>query len=488
MFGSALLFAFLPVAVSPEAEGVSSKGISSWIDTCERTIDSLHGFVLLRHGKVVAEGSWKPYDTLNEPHFLSSHTKCFVTTAIGMLADEGKIDLDERVLDILKDKAPAKPSENQRQVRVRDLLTMNFGAKEGDCRPHDLDRDWIAPILATDPERRPGELYSYDSGATHALGVIAARRAGMPLFEFLKKRLFDPLGIEKAWTTYDPEGNMCGAWGLHATTREIALMGQFHLQEGLWNGRRLLSRQWVQLATAKQTWSGESPTDRQEKNDWLQGFGFNWWRCRHDCYRADGAGGQYTIVMPDQDAVLSIHADVRDMQQVLDAVWDFVLPALKDAPLAADESAAAALKARCASLALKPVPGAKEGAKGGFYGREFAFDKAPTGIRSVQLDETKNGWTLTMKTAGGVFALPVGFGEWKRDRMVFSARKHQPLCDCVGVQPVVASGAVQTDGSLWVRVMLLNGPRKIDLVFKRKMFRPAVECEMLGLGKFSAKL
>ena len=91
------------MAASPEAEGVSSAKLIRWIDACEREIDCLHGFVFLRHGKVIAEGSWKPYDTLNETHFLSSHSKCFVTTAVGFLVDEGVLDLDERVIDILAD-------------------------------------------------------------------------------------------------------------------------------------------------------------------------------------------------------------------------------------------------------------------------------------------------------------------------------------------------------------------------------------------------
>ena len=132
-----VLLAFLPLATSPEAEGVSSRRLLEWIDACERDIDCLHGFVFLRHGKVVAEGSWKPYDTLNETHFLSSHSKCFITTAVGILVDEGKLDLDERIVDIVPDLLPAKPSPNLQFVRVRDLLTMNFGATNGECWSRD---------------------------------------------------------------------------------------------------------------------------------------------------------------------------------------------------------------------------------------------------------------------------------------------------------------------------------------------------------------
>ena len=123
------------LAETPESQGVSSRAILSWIDACEKELDAVHGFVLRRHGKVIAEGSWAPYDTLNRTHMLYSHSKSFTSTAVGFLVDEGKVDLDERVLALFPDKAPANPSENLRQLRVRDLLTMNVGAKHTDAEP-----------------------------------------------------------------------------------------------------------------------------------------------------------------------------------------------------------------------------------------------------------------------------------------------------------------------------------------------------------------
>ena len=485
MIASALLLAFLPYASSPEAEGVSSRQVGEWIDACERELDTLHGFVLLRHGKVVSEGAWAPFDTLNVPHFLSSHSKCFITTAIGFLVEDDKLDLDERVVDIFPDKIPSNPSENLRMLRVRDLLTMNTGTVR-DGWLDDVDGDWTKAILAKELVRRPGNGFRYDSGATHLLGVIVTRRSGKPVMEFLKERLFSRIGIEKVWTTYDPTGEACAAWGFNMTTREISLIGQLYLNKGVWNGRRLFSEEWARLATTKQTWSGKKQSERQEKNDWLQGFGFNFWRCQHGCFRADGSAGQYTIVFPEQDAVLSINADVPDMQRVLDVVWDRLLPAFAKAALPEDPEAATTLRKRTAGLALKPVGGVRTGGDE-FLGKTFAFKEAPADIRDMRLEGASEGWTLRLTTPAGAQTVPVGFGSWVRGRMKFSARKHEPLGEIVGEREVATSAAVQGDGSIVLRMHLLGGTHRMDLRFRKRLFRPTVEGNMNGIGAFKVR-
>ena len=484
MFASAML-AMMPVASSPEAEGVSSRRLVEWIDACERDLDCLHGFVFLRHGKVIAEGSWKPYDTLNETHFLSSHSKCFVSTAVGFLVEDGKLDLDERLVDVLSDLVPKNPSPNLQSIRIRDMLTMNFGATTERIWPDgNTDIDWPKAALARKVENRPGLAFRYDSFSTHLLGVVIARRAGKPFWDFLRERLFSKIGIDKAWTTYDPRGNPCVSWGMNMTTREISRIGQLYLDKGMWNGERILSEDWVDLATAKQTWSGKNQADRQEKNDWVLGFGFNWWRCQHGCYRADGAGGQFTIVMPKYDAVLSINADVEDMQKVLDVVWERFLPALKPSSLPEDADAARELRHRCESLELKPVAGRREGLDPAFCGKDFTFDP-PAGkrIHGIRLDTAADGWTLRMKTDAGVFDVPVGFGKWALSGMRFSKNNYEVLGDMIGLRKVAASAAVQENGALKLRIHLLEGTHKIDMTFRRKMFKPVVEGHIEGLGK-----
>ena len=456
--------------------GVCFASVESWIDACERELDAMHGFVLLQHGEVLAEGTWKPYDTLNGTHRLYSHSKSFTSSAVGFLVDDGKLDLDERVIDILPDKAPENPSDNLKALRVRDLLTMNVGAAKTDAERNDADGDWEKAFLANTIDVCPGTCFRYDSGATYTLAAIVERRSGRRMMDLLQERMFGPLGIVKAWTTYSPSGTPCGGWGMNMTTRELSKFGQLYLQKGLWNGRRILSEEWVTLATSRQTWSGAISVRGEDGNDWHQGYGFQFWRCRHGFYRADGANGQYTIVMPQHDAVLSIHAGLGDMQKEIDLVWEHIVPML-----AKGERPGAAAKARCASLELPTVKGAREGAER-YCGRDYLLEANPKGLKSVRLETAADGWTCRVTTATGAYALPIGYGVWKRGSIRFTDKPHESLGAIVGDQPTAGSGAVQANGAFSVRAWLTEGPQKFDFTFAETSGVTFVSGRLSGIG------
>ena len=442
---------------TPESQGVPSAAIVSWLDACEREIQypsSLHGFVIVRHGKVIAEGTWAPYDTLNRPHMLYSHSKSFTSTAIGFLVDDGKLDLDARVLSFFPDKAPKNPSDNLRALRVRDLLTMNVGASVSDPQKKNPDGDWVRIFLANDVDREPGTVFKYDSCATHMLAAIAERVTGMKLMDFLKARLFSPLGMTSPWSTVSPTGVACGGWGMNMTTRDLARFGQLYLNQGMWEGKRLISREWVALATARQTWSGAIAVTGEDGSDWHQGYGFQFWRCRHNAFRADGAMGQYTIVMPEQDAVVSIHAGLRNMQQEINLVWDHLLPAFGPKPLPEDAAAQQALAARCKYLKLPVQTGSA--AAPALPCSNAIISNNPFDYANATLEKATQGWTLVR--ADGQ-RLAIGDGEWAVTKYDFSKSNVEALFALVGTRDVAASGAWTAPGIFTVRWHLLGAPQ-----------------------------
>ena len=439
---------------TPESQGVPSDAILRWIDACEREIkapNGLHGFVILRHGRTIAEGTWAPYDTLNRPHMLYSHSKSFTSTAIGFLVDEGRLDLDARVLSFFPDKTPANPSPNLLALRVRDLLTMNVGASFSDAERKDIEGDWVKAFLANDIEKEPGTVFKYDSCATHMLAAIAERVSGMKLMDFLKARLFDPLGMKSPWSTVSPTGIACGGWGMNMTTRDLARFGQLYLDHGMWNGQRLLSREWVVAATSRQTWSGAIGVTGEDGSDWHQGYGFQFWRCRHNAFRADGASGQYTIVMPDQDAVISINAGLRDMQQEINLVWEHLLPAFGPKPLPEDPAPQQALAARCAALALPVQKGSAEPSP--LPLKDARVSKNPFNLTNAALEKTKQGWAL-VRPDGVRFA--IGDGSWAVTPYTFSKSNVEALFALIGTRDVAMSGAWTAPGVFTVRWYLLG--------------------------------
>ena len=446
---AASAFALMEPA-TPESQGVPSEAILKFIDGCEKTFDAgdlgaMHGFVIVRHGKVIAEGSWKPFDTLNETHMLYSHSKSFTSSAIGLLADRGKIDLDERIVDIFSNEVPAKVSENLAQLRVRDLLTMNVGKKDHLLRD---GGDWVKEFLSKDFFRKPGTGFKYDSDATYMLAAIVEKKSGMKMMDYLQKNMFDQIGITKAWTTCSPQGIPCGGWGMNMTTRELARFGQLYLNRGDWDGKRVLSSDWVSLATTRQTWSGWQNVGVKalgEGTDWEQGYGFQFWRCRHGAYRADGAGGQYTVVIPEKDMVVSAHAGLGDFPKELDLIWDNLLPVLKDAPLAENPSAQKKLADRLAKLAIKPVEFAR--ARKWTTPFEFSLRENSRGFKSVRFDPKDGGGCIcTLVTRAGEQKFPAGTGEWQEGSIRIDTENYEGLGAYIGEHTTMASCGFVTGG------------------------------------------
>ena len=333
---------------SPEAQGVSSAGVLAFVEALDK-VDVMNSVMVLRHGNVVAEGWWAPYDA-QSPHSLYSLSKSFTSTAVGLAVGEGKLSIDDEVLKFFPDDAPKDPSGNLKSMRVSDLLRMSTGHQTEPARKP--DEVWTRTFLAHAVPFKPGTHFLYNTPATYMLSAILKKATGMDLFDYLGPRLFAPLGIEGATWDKSRDGISLGGYGLKIRTEDIARFGQLYLQKGKWEGKQLVAEAWVDAATARQTSNGSSP-----RSDWDQGYGYQFWRCRHGAFRGDGAFGQFCVVMPEQDAVLVITSGVKDMQNVLNLAWEHLLPAMKPSSLPADDEAAKKLAQRLKSLAVRTVEG-----------------------------------------------------------------------------------------------------------------------------------
>ena len=342
---------------APEAQGVPSAAVLAFVEAADREAKSMHSFMLVRHGHVVAEAWWKP-EGPEKPHQLWSLSKSFTSTAVGLAAQEGKLKLEDKVLSFFPDEAPAEPSEHLRAMTVKDLLTMTCGHdKEAKLSLTDTV-PWVQAFLAQPVPHAPGTHFLYNTPGTHMLSAIVRKATGETVLDYLQPRLFDPLGIAKPEWPASPQGNTIGGWGLFLKTEDIAKFGQLYLQKGQWQGKQLVPESWVALATAKQV-----PNDAGKKepalSDWAQGYGFQFWRCRHGAYRGDGKDGQFCIVLPEQDAVVAITANTGDMQKQLNLVWEHLLPALQAGVLHDNPEGRAKLEERLTSLSAGAAPAPK---------------------------------------------------------------------------------------------------------------------------------
>jgi CubicO group peptidase (beta-lactamase class C family) len=313
---------------TPAQQGVDGTGIDRFVAALAPLSGvEPHSLMVLRHGHVVAEHWWQPYEP-QTPHLLYSLSKSFASTALGLAVAEGLVDLDATVLSYFPEHDAAVTDERARRIRVRHVAAMASGHDD-----ETIDRalaagegDMLLGLLLVPPDHEPGTVFAYNQPCTYALSAIIQRVTGDTLTAYLRPRLFEPLGITAAGWRRDRLGRDLGYAGLYVPTEAIAKLGQLYLRHGAWAGGQLLSPQWVALATRAHV-----ATNRPDP-DWDQGYGFQFWRSRHG-YRGDGAFGQFMLVLPEADAVVAITSQSPDMQGLLDAVWAHLLPALTaDAP------------------------------------------------------------------------------------------------------------------------------------------------------------
>lgn len=311
--------------VTPESVGIDSGDIEWLLDQLESGFTEPHGLMIMRHGKICAEGWWNPYAP-GIRHGLQSHSKTYAATAIGIAYTEGIVKLDERIIDIFPEYAPEQPSENLKRLTVHDVLCMGCGMDEMPM----ATEHWIRDFLHTPVNHTPGTTYMYNSVGSSILSAIIVKKTGMSMHEYLKPRLYDKIGIfsdNHRWMKM-PDGCEVGGGGLFATTEDNLRLMKLYADGGVWEGERILDDEYVKRATTLQNESATEAKNNPLAKDNFVGYGYQIWMCRpKGVYRADGAMGQFTIVVPDKDMIIAITENASGAhwaQKTLDVMWEFL--------------------------------------------------------------------------------------------------------------------------------------------------------------------
>jgi CubicO group peptidase (beta-lactamase class C family) len=376
----------------------------------------MHSLMVIRRGQVVAEGWWAPYAAPLR-HTLYSMSKSFTSTAVGLAVAEGRLKVSDKVISFFPEETPSAPGAHLPAMKVQDLLTMTAGNEKEPTQAVVKSQHRVRTFLEQPVTHVPGTVFMYNSAATYMCSAIVQKLTGQPVLEYLQPRLFAPLGItEAAWETC-PRGINTGGWGLSVPTEALARFGQLYLQKGKWQGRQILPAAWVEEAATAHILQTPpaKPARPTEENDWLQGYGYQFWRSRHGAYRGDGAFGQYTIVFPKEETVVVMTGESPNMQGQLDLVWEHLLPAVKDArSLPPDTASADALKTRLTTLALPPLVSAPDAKPAeGLIGPWFEMETNPLGIEKIRLARP-DGRQLTFSalTAGREHTVVCGLDSW----------------------------------------------------------------------------
>jgi CubicO group peptidase (beta-lactamase class C family) len=329
----------LPRAL-PHERGVDPRGIVDFLSAVGSAGLELHSFMLYRQGAVVAEAFWRPY-AAHRMHVQHSATKSWTAAAVGLLIDDGRLSLDDKVVSFFPELCPQDISANLAAMTVEDLLTMRTGHQRGisggDWR--NLETSWVEAFLHEPVVVPPGKDFIYSSASSFMLSAIVTQVSGQTLHALLQQRVLDFLGMDKLEWDLAPGGFNSGGNGLSCTTEDSLKFGVLHLNCGQWQGRQLLSAQWIAEATRNQVedvWMGDFdgkqylPRNKDSNAEaQREGYGYQWWMTLHGGYYASGVFGQYCMVLPDQDTVIAFTCGLRLGERRLKAaIWEHLFPAL----------------------------------------------------------------------------------------------------------------------------------------------------------------
>ena len=398
----------------PEKQGMDSRVLTDMLEYVHQRNLNLHSLLIVRHGYVVLDAYFYPYSR-DSLHDVASVTKSVTTSLVGIALEKGFIkSVKQPVLELFPDRIIGNLDEEKKRITIEHLLSMTSGLECG-YEPGEKtlyamlkSDDWVQFVLDLPMAAAPGTRFAYCSPTMHLLSVILKRTTGTSALEFAHKYLFGPLGIRNVDWPSDPQGINHGWGDLRLHPHDMAKIGFLFLNNGTWDGRHILSPDWIRKATRKHIDVPDSDSD----------YGYGWWVNSTEfpgLYEAVGRGGQSISIWPDKDVVVVFTAGGLDRGEIA----PLLVSALKsDRSLKENPDAYGRLQERVVAAAKppdpKPVP-PLPGTARRISGRMYELEPNPLGVKSVFLsvkgqDEALFGISLAGGPGGaeGLFRMPVG--------------------------------------------------------------------------------
>jgi CubicO group peptidase (beta-lactamase class C family) len=401
----------LEISAVPDELGIPSEKFLDFILSLEDRKLCMHNIMILRHGKIAAQAHYPPF-TGNSLHRMYSVTKSIVSVAIGFLIEEGKISLKGRMADFFPEYLHKTVHPFIAEMTVRDCLIMATPYRGTTYRVH--DKNWAKTFFTAAPLHKAGTVFNYDTSATVALNALVEKISGCGLIEYLRPRLFDPLGFSQdIWCVERPEGGAWGGSGMQCSIYDLARFGLFLLNKGQWEGRQLLSASYIEEAA--------SPLIDNRVTSWcpeLQfGYGYQIWRTRHNGFCAWGMGSQLALCLPEKDTLLVTTGDTQsiagDANPLLDAFWRHIYPYISDTAVSCSPEASSKLKNKLACLEFPTVDGAPSSPlQTDFHGKTYRFSKNPMKIKWALFEFASGEGLMKYENATGVHELRFGIGKY----------------------------------------------------------------------------
>ena len=399
----------LLIKASPESQGVSSEAIISFMDELERGGMNMHSFMLIKNGKVLAECYW-PYFNAEKNHRMYSVSKSFTSVAIGMMIDEGRISLDDKVADFFPEYLPDNPNPYILQATVRHLLMMSTFNESTSYNQYDLD--WVATFFQDSREKHePGTLFKYDTAATVVLCAIIEKLTGKPIIKYMQP-VFDEIGISKdIWCIKSPDDRSWTGSGIMCTTSDLARLALLCMNKGEWNGKQLISREYMEAATSLQIDNGT-----RNGTELSFGYGYQFWCLRDGGFACNGMGSQLALCLPDKNLILITTADNQAIPNSTNFIIEafFRLAAKTEKTALPENTNAQKILNEKISAVRSPLPsGATTTTNAALYsGKRYTMKDNSMEIKWMSVDITSKKCTLNYENNTGEHSIILGMGEY----------------------------------------------------------------------------
>lgn len=397
---------------TPESVGVPSRSISKFLTLLEERGICAHSFAMAKNGRVIYEGYYPPFND-SFRHRMYSTSKTFVSMAIGLLCDAGKIKLSDPIVKYFPEYVPENPHRWLTEMTIRDMLMM---ATCHNGTTYSLEADnWIKTFFTSKPNHPAGSVFYYDTSATTTLNGLVEKISGENIIDFLRPRLFDPLGMSEGITSIErPEGGAWGGSGFLMTTTDLLRFAMFLTNKGCWNGRQLISREYMEAATSKQIDNQVSNTEPEQ----MFGYGYQIWRLRNNSYATLGMGTQIAVCMPDRQMCYVVTADTQHVSggtsDVIATFWDTIYAATSDAQIAEDKPAQEALAEQTKNLKMLPVKGSTESPMSDtFNGKTYRLEPNQMGMTKVRFTFDGDKGCMYYTNRVGDIKIDFGIGHYE---------------------------------------------------------------------------
>ena len=292
---------------TPESQCVSSARVAEFLNALrdDPTLD-MHGVLILKNGKMIAEGAFGAYDQTIW-HITHSECKSITGLAVGLAIAEGKLHPDDRIVDLFSARVNRINQLTHRNMTIGHLLNMTSGVLFNEAGSV-TETDWVKCFLESAVLKEPGSSFNYNSMNTYMLACAVKQATGEGLVQYLRPRLFDPLGIVNFFWETCPMGNEKGGWGLYILPEDIAKIGQMMLDGGRFDGKRIVPEDWIREQT--------SPHANPPKSFGNYDYGYQTWVGRNECsFLFNGMFGQNVLGFFDSGVLLVSNAGNNELFQ-----------------------------------------------------------------------------------------------------------------------------------------------------------------------------